>query len=406
LHLQLDLDADQEAGFFNGPSLQVNEAYVDVEKWLADGDVRMRVGTWALPFQRERNPEMVEYPNQLRYGFRSLDLTISPAFWDANWEVIRNVGAGLWNGKDCDFQWQVGVSNSQDGAYNNDGSLLAWQQAAAAGVGMGNPFAANGVVAPNPGNTLNAGTAAAVTAAGIGQRNQDALGGYDLYGDALNSIDNVGASANELGFYAWLGDKYDGGFRWDAGYFQNGGNIAPGAGDAGTASDFNGFQLNLGWWGWENWGFMGSYYNATSDSATVGGTAAGGARTAIGGARNFVGLGLFPALTGTTAAYPNVDSEAFSLLANYKFNDENNITVRYEDVTDSCGAAELTARIFTFDWNHRISQNSLLQLEYVTPESDSVTVAPSATIGAVGAASRNTVDVADDLIQLNYKVKF
>ncbi len=396
VHMQLDIDADQEAAFINGNQIQVNEAYIDLESWLADGDVRVRLGSWALPFQRERNPEMVEYPNQLRYGFRTLDLTISPAFWDANWESVRNVGAGLWNGKDSDLKWNIGVTNISSGAFNRDGSLLAWRQASAAGVPMGNPFGTNGgPPAGNPGRTL-----------AVNATQNLSGGGWNLYGDALESIDSNGPGDDAIGFYGWVGDKYDGGFRWDAGYFENGGVLNPGTDESGSASEWNGFQFNAGYWGWENWGFMGSYYDATSSSRTVGGTAGGGARTAIGGARNFVGLGLYPALTGTTAAYPDVDSRAYSFLVNYKFNDDNNISVRYEDIEDSMGAAAINANVWTLDWNHRISENSLLQIEWTTPESESVTVAPGAAIGTVGAATRNSSDVNDDLIQINYKVRF
>ncbi|MBI3892590.1 MAG: hypothetical protein HY303_13785, partial [Candidatus Wallbacteria bacterium] len=397
-HMQLDFDANQEEAFVSGNNVQINEAYVDMEKWLFDGDIRMRVGTWALPFNRERNPEMAEYPNQLRYGFRSLDLTISPSFWDQNWETVRNAGIGLWNGKDSSFQWQIAGTNNTSAGFNSDGSLLAWRQASAAGVGMGKAFGAG-----HPANTLFVGDPTtrnsvngASAAGGIGA-------GSGLYGDSLATIDRNGASASEMGFYGWVGDKYDGGFRWDAGYFQNGGNITPANGDIGTASEWRGYQFNAGWWGWEDWGFMASYYNATSDSALQ--DIAGGIRSALGGGRNFVGLGLYPALTTASGlAYPDVDSTSWSILANYKFNDENNISVRYEDMTDEMGPAEITARIWTFGWNHKVSNNSLLQLEYSTPESDS---RPAAIVGgAVVAGARNTIDVSDDLVQLNYKVRF
>ncbi|MBI2942958.1 MAG: hypothetical protein HYY25_02050, partial [Candidatus Wallbacteria bacterium] len=182
-----------------------------------------------------------------------------------------------------------------------------------------------------------------------------------------------------------------------AGYFENGGNINPGANEIGTASEWRGFQFNAGWWGWEDWGFMASYYNSTSDSANIAGVPTGSAR-------NMIQLGLHPVLAAG-AAYPDLDSRAWSLLANYKFNDENNVTVRYEDIGDEFGPAEINATVWTFGWNHKVSNNSTLQLEYSTPESDTLPGVAGAA-GAIVAGARNSVDVADDLVQLNYKVRF
>ncbi len=359
LHLQLDIDADNEQALASGQSIQVNEAYVDMEKFIADGDARLRVGSYALPMARERNPEMVEYPNQLRYGFRSLDLTVTPAYYDQVWESIRNTGVSLWNGKDSKFQWQLGVGSTPN--IGLDGSLFAAKMAAG------------------------------------------------FFGDRLFSLTAAGPQNQDyFGFYAWAGDKYDSGWRWDAGYFQNGGDLNP-TNAVATAVDYSAFQINVGYWGWENWGFMGSYYDATSNTFTP--AAAAGSLILPGGAgRNFVNLGLYPVLAAGQT-FPDVDSKSFALLANYKFNDDNNVTVRYEDAEDTMGASAITARIWTFDWNHRISNNSLLQLEYVTPESDSTTVAPGFTAagvfnGTAGVATQNSNDVNDDLFLLNYKVKF
>jgi hypothetical protein len=357
LHLQLDIDGDNERNFANGQSIQVNEAYVDMEKLIADGDARLRVGSWALPFTRERNPEMVEYPNQLRYGFRSLDLTVTPAYYDQVWESVRNTGLALWNGKDSKFQWQLGVGSTPNTGL--DGSLFA--------------------------SKMN-------------------FGGNFGFGDRMWSLTATGAQVEDyFGFYAFAGDKYNSGWRWDVGYFQNGGDLAP-TNAVATAQDWSAFQLNVGYWGWENWGFMGSYYDATSSSSNNAGVP-------LGGAGHFAGLGLYP-LLNAGQVYPDVESKSFAFLANYKFNDSNNISVRYEDGEDTMGAAAITARIWTFDWNHRISNNSLLQLEYVTPESDSTTAIPvfnaaGAYAGTTpGTGLKNSTDVNDDLFLLNYKVKF
>ncbi len=393
LHLQADIDADNETGYVQ--SIQINEAYVDMEKFVADGDVRVRVGTWALPFSRERNPEMVEYPNQLRYGYRTLDLTLSPTMADAGWDSIRSPGAALWNGKQSAFQYQIGaVNNPNDRVFGAglggvDGSLMAARQ--------------NAAYQALPGITPAA-------------RSLGAVGNSGLYGDAPATVSNNDAAAGQqdaLGFYAWAGDKYAGGFRWDAGFFTNGGELNPTGSALGTQSSWSGYQVNAGWWGWENWGFMGSFYGASSDTFTP---TAGSAVGMVGGASNFTTLGLYPvAGLAATHKYPNVDSTSASALVNYKFSDDNNVTARYEMIEDKLGAAKLAATILTLGWNHRISQNSLLQLEYLHPESESTTAAVGTgtaaggngiAAGTVGALSKNSTDVNDDLIQLNYKVRF
>ncbi|MBI4868549.1 MAG: S-layer homology domain-containing protein [Candidatus Wallbacteria bacterium] len=359
LHLQMDFDADQDSAFASGNNVQINEAYVDMERWLLDGDVRVKVGTFALPFSRERNPEMVDYPNQLRFGSRSLDLTISPSFQDATWEAVRNVGASLWQPKDSCFQWQVGATSSPFVGSTRDGSLLAWRQ-------------------------LSGGAAAL---------------GRAVYGDSPQSIDNNGTGAaiqDSIGAFAWAGDKYNGGFRWDAGYFTSGSDLRT---DAVASNSWQGVQFNAGWWGWEDWGFMGSYFQATNDSATA---TVGAARVGFGAAG--YSAGLYPALLATES-YPSVESRAYSLLVNYRFSDDNNASVRYEDLSDEFGVAEITGKVLTVGWNHHVSSNSMLQLEYSTPETKARGGVRNAA-GAIVAGATNNVDVDDDLVQLNYKVRF
>lgn len=381
LHLQADIDADNETGYVQ--SIQINEAYVDMEKFVADGDVRLRVGTWALPFSRERNPEMVEYPNQLRYGYRTMDLTLSPTFADQNWESQRALGMALWNGKQSAFQWQLGVSNTPNDQVAVDGSTMAWRQAAQWGAGLG------------------AGAACAAQSS--------------LYGDVPGTISSnnvAGGQQDALGYYAWAGDKYAGGFRWDAGFFANGGELNPTGSAIRNSASWAGYQVNAGWWGWENWGFMGSFYGATSDTYTP----TAGAAACFGGATSFTALGLYPTVgLPATHKYPDVDSTSVSALVNYKFSDDNNVSARYEILEDKLGVAKLAASILTLGWNHRISQNSLLQLEYLHPESESTTAVIGTgtaaggngiAAGTVGALSKNSTDVNDDLIQLNYKVRF
>jgi hypothetical protein len=105
-------------------------------------------------------------------------------------------------------------------------------------------------------------------------------------------------------------------------------------------------------------------------------------------------------------AYPDLESRAISLLVNYRVDGDNDLTARYEDARDEFGPADVEARIWTFGWNHRLGAGSLLQLEYSMPETESLVAAPTAVGYSSTGFVRNTADANDDLLLLNYKVKF
>jgi hypothetical protein len=105
-------------------------------------------------------------------------------------------------------------------------------------------------------------------------------------------------------------------------------------------------------------------------------------------------------------AYPDLESRAISLLVNYRVDGDNDLTARYEDARDEFGPADVEARIWTFGWNHRLGAGSLLQLEYSMPQTESLVAAPTAAGYSAAGFVRNTADANDDLLLLNYKVKF
>lgn len=358
-HVQMDVDADNDGNFFArpvggiNPGIQINEAYVDVE-WLFEHDLRLRAGTWALPFDRERNPHYHEYPYQDDFGFRSLDLTVSPSLQGANWELARPVGVALWNGKDAPFQWHIGVHNSTTPARFWDGTLLAWR---------------------------NRGGGGAITDAPVGTQIND-------------NAPALGQDQANFGFYGWVGDQYAGGFAWDAGFFSSGGDINPGTNGLGTPSSWSGIQFNANYW-WNDWGLMVSGYSATSDSLLTGGAYRGAAAT-------FNALGLIPGPAAANARTfaKDADSTSLAALINYQVNHKNSLTIRYESAEDKIRQASIEGTIVTVGWNHRISAGSLLQLEFITPDTETTAV------NAAGVVTRNKVDANDDQLMVNYKATF
>ncbi|MBI4866095.1 MAG: hypothetical protein HY816_04010 [Candidatus Wallbacteria bacterium] len=363
LHLQLDFDASNEATFITANNVQINEAFVDLVGWLGDGDVTVRAGAWALPFGRERDPELTLDPAR-RLGFRTLDLTITPTLWDQTWERVRNVGVGLASGEGTSFKWQAGLAGASAVSSVENGSLLLTRQFAQASmIGAGPNLLA--ILAGDPPAQAAAARFAA-GAASFGNRpfGVASLTNPNLYGDVLSGVDVNGGPVQQdgYGFYGWIGDTNASGFRWDLGYFDSGGNVSPAADEIGSLNEWRGAQLNIGYWGLKDWGLMGSYFRSNSS----------------------VGAGL-----------PEVESRSWSALVNRKLGANDNLTLRYEDAEDALSRVRFEAQTWTFGWNHRLGESSLLQLEYSAP--DTIFRAP-------GVPSPG--DACDEQIQLNYKLGF
>ena len=84
------------------------------------------------------------------------------------------------------------------------------------------------------------------------------------------------------------------------------------------------------------------------------------------------------------------------LLANYKMNADNNLSLRYEtwDVDNQgsgtgIGTGDLGGNVITFGWNRLVTDNSMFQFEYLAPSEDA----------AAGGSDNN-----DNQVQARYKV--
>jgi hypothetical protein len=172
---------------------------------------------------------------------------------------------------------------------------------------------------------------------------------------------NNGEADDGIGFYLWIGKKPEKkGFGWNIGYFNNGGDPNIVAPDPHTPSDeIKAWQVGFEWWG-DKFGVMGQYLDASLDD----------------------GPGI------------DEDATAWYLLVNFEVNEKNNVTLRYDDGSIDNGGglgvdAELTG--ITFAWNHKVTENSLFQFEYLAPDNE---------VGPVA------VDADDDIVQIRYKVHF
>ena len=94
-------------------------------------------------------------------------------------------------------------------------------------------------------------------------------------------------------------------------------------------------------------------------------------------------------------AADGVDRTMFYFLANYKIDEKNNITLRFDDASEENQTTALSEDIdaITFAWNHKVSENSMMQLEYITPD---------VSVDALGG----DVETNDDMFQIRYKVHF
>lgn len=174
----------------------------------------------------------------------------------------------------------------------------------------------------------------------------------DMFTDAPVAINGTEAD-DGFGFYIQIGKAApaDGGLAWNLTYFDNGGDLNAGA-PATSSDEMDAFQLGVSYT-MENLLFMVQYADGSVDETTA-------------------------------ASY---DLTALYFLVNYKVDEKNNITLRYDDVEMDFGATTDEVDAITFAWNYKVSENSMMQLEYLTPDVD-------------GA------DVAEDLFQIRYKVHF
>jgi hypothetical protein len=160
-----------------------------------------------------------------------------------------------------------------------------------------------------------------------------------------------------FGFYIWLGKKPErsGDFGWNLSYFTNGGDATPATATPSSETDFLQFGFE---WANDDLLVMLQYLDGTRDP--------------IGG--------------GT-----GVDFTSWYILLNYKIDDKQSVSLRYDYLQWDNGAADVDGTAITFAYNRKVTDNSILQFEYLTPDGDDIQATP---------------DVNDDLIQFRYKVHF
>ena len=179
----------------------------------------------------------------------------------------------------------------------------------------------------------------------------DAIPARSLFTDAPVAINSI-ESDDGVGFYIQIGKAapVDGGLGWNLTYFDNGGDFSATA-PVIPSDEFDAFQLGITY-SMEDLLFMVQYADGSiADGVT------------------------------------DTDVTMFYFLVNYKVDEKNNITLRYDSVEFAVGAVTNEADAITFAWNYEVSENSMMQLEYLTPDVDGV-------------------DVSDDMFQIRYKVHF
>jgi hypothetical protein len=164
-----------------------------------------------------------------------------------------------------------------------------------------------------------------------------------LFNDAPVGINSIEVD-DGFGFYIQLGKAApaEGGLAWNLTYFDNGGDEG-----ASLSPESDAMQIGVSY-SMENFLFMVQYADGTVEA--------------------------------------NEDFTMFYFLVNYKIDEKNNVTLRYDDI-DLLESEGFEADAITFAWNYKVSENSMMQLEYLTPSIDNA-------------------DNNDDLFQIRYKVHF
>jgi hypothetical protein len=167
-----------------------------------------------------------------------------------------------------------------------------------------------------------------------------------LMTDAPASINST-EEDDGFGFYIQLGKAApaEGGLAWNVTYFDNGGDLNE------SSNEMDAMQIGLSY-SMEDLLFMVQYADGSIEDGNA------------------------------------IDFTSFYFLVNYKMDEKNNLTLRYDDASVDVNSVTLGGGdAITFAWNHKVSENSMMQLEYLMPDMDDA-------------------DVNSDLFQIRYKVHF
>ncbi len=212
---------------------------------------------------------------------------------------------------------------------------------------------------------------------GVFTGSDSAVGGAPALGN-LNDNNQQRLSASNtfddsFGYYLDVesGDDPDRNWGWRVGLFDMGGdNTAVPAGGAGApaaglanSQEVDGWQVGF-WWKNDDFKVQFEYMGADSESA--------------------------PGVGGTT------DLTAFYVALNWKMNEDSSITIRYDDWENEVNtpvASGSEGDAITFAWNKKLSDTSMFQFEWISPDEQNI-------------GGGNAADVDDDLVQFRYKVWF
>ena len=187
--------------------------------------------------------------------------------------------------------------------------------------------------------------------------NNNVLDGFEQWAPLMHDLParvNTPENDDGLGYYLWIGKSpaKSNDWGWNFSYFDNGGDKSAIAPHTATSETYF-YQVGLEWLK-DDFVVMVQYLSGQEDN------------------------GLF-----------DIDFDTFFLLFNYKMTEKSSVTLRYDQVTwDTFN--DVTAKGITFAFNRQISDNSMIQFEYLTPDSDDIA----------------TNEPDDDLLQLRYRVHF
>lgn len=358
VHLQLDFDADTgdnqnspagptAADLVGGASIQVNEAYLDVDDFFYG--VGARMGAFALPVSREHNGT-----------HRTLDYTISPSAVSNRIESYRPVGIEFRNQDDVvHWDWRLGVFSGLAGGPPTAGGAVFNQ--------------INGILAPSMAYAMMAGAPNTFA----NRTFSDSPWGIQGTDFTAGGVLGNGLNTGSFGIFARVGDQPDEGFGWDINFLQNGGSVSASTSKRVSATEFSWIVGTVDYY-WKYFDIVAQVYaGETTNTATT---------------------GQIP-----NAAGDSVASQGAYALFNYRFDPDNNFTVRYETATDEVSSiGKVTINTITVGYNRIISDHSLFQIEYILPTAEYT----AAAVGVAGSQATNTTDNADELISANYKLKW
>jgi hypothetical protein len=185
------------------------------------------------------------------------------------------------------------------------------------------------------------------------------VGILGLFNDSPAASYNAIEGDDGFGFYIMIGKKPQrtGQFGWNLSYFDNGGDDSA---TTGASVEIDLFNIGFEW---------------SNDDILV----------------------LIQYLSGSQqfGAGTDQDFDAFYLLFNYKVDEKQSVTLRYDDFSSTSnlvGGGDLDGgNAITFAYNRKVTDNSIMQFEYLMVDVDSPT---------------GVVDQNDDLWQFRYKVHF